>query len=89
MTTEKNQLRTAADWWQLLPNDMVKRLMAIHFPNKCAAELSINEISAIYESEIEAECESCDWKGKREEMDNEDDIDVCPYCGSEKIYYFK
>ena len=38
----------------------------------------------------EAECEDCDWKGNIDEMEwseEDDTFQVCPLCGSDKIYY--
>lgn len=51
-------------------------------------------MSIIKKTEIkyDAECENCDWKGNKDEMewDEEDDTFlVCPLCGSDRIYYFR
>jgi len=45
-----------------------------------------------YFSDIDAECNECDWKGyfnEMTEMEDEDRVLICPSCGSENIYYFK
>lgn len=42
--------------------------------------------------EIEVECNECDFKGTKHDLDTcEDDetVDCCPMCGSENLYYFK
>jgi len=55
-------------------------------------EAAINKAFGNKQIEIEAECEDCDWKGAKDDMEiaeTDDDVDVCPLCGSEKIYYHK
>lgn len=55
-------------------------------------ESALNEVFGKKESDIEAECEKCDWKGLKEDMDEDTDDDhtlICPDCGSDEIYYFK
>jgi len=45
-----------------------------------------------FKIEYDAECEECDWKGNKDEMEDAEDDDhvqVCPLCGSERIYYFR
>ena len=43
----------------------------------------------------EVECNKCYWKGAKNELvdngddDDVDDVEVCPDCGSENLYFFK
>jgi len=42
-------------------------------------------------TQIEAECNACDWKGWKDEMQEDEDDEealLCPVCNSANIYYF-
>ncbi len=45
------------------------------------------------EQDYDAECNNCDWKGNRDEMEQLDEdgeeVDICPVCGSDNVYYFR
>ena len=47
---------------------------------------------SIGKDDYDAECNECEWKGNKDEMEESEDDDhvlCCPLCGSERIYYFR
>lgn len=58
-----------------------------------AAKLPVSG-SNIADSNPEVECNKCDWKGDKADLETvedgyEDEEDVCPSCGSSDLYYFR
>lgn len=47
----KNKLRTAADWWQMLEESQVRTLVSKYYSNKAEPELSAQNVLKIYEAE--------------------------------------
>lgn len=42
--------------------------------------------------DYEVECNECGWHGNKEDLEQteeDDEIDTCPGCGSESLYYFR
>lgn len=88
--TNKSTLRQAADWWGLLPDSEVERLHKKHNVDKSVAEMSAQDVLDIWELEFAAECNDCDWKGPKDDLNDEEEdegVFLCPNCGGENIYY--